>query len=729
MPVRFPPFRLLLPLAAVVMATWLLLLPAQAQDIGALVSRDPVLLTADSLRYDQDLGLVTAQGNVELAQESRTLLADLISYSERDGKVVASGNVSLMDTDGSVMFADYLELTDGMKNGFVRDVSVLLTDNSRFAAASAERRDGNRTTMRKAVYSPCSLCASDPTRAPLWQVRGDRVVHDQVKQEITYRDATVELFGVPVAYTPYFSHPDPTVRRQSGFLAPGVNTNKYFGVAVQTPYYYVIDDSTDLTITPQYSSREGPFLMGEYRQRTTKGEIRADASATRAHRRDFKGQRLSEEEFRGHLRADATFRANDDVTYGMNLFRATDDTYLSRYLIPNRGGNTLISRLYGEGINNRHFLGANAYSFQGLRSDAVPGITPIVAPLVDYSYIGQPSDQGARWAFDANMAALYRTGGTDTRRLSATTSWSLPTITDGGSVYTFTTLLKTDAYWVNEYDSRPLLLQNEDDPGYVFRAIPAMILDWRYPLIRDEGTIRQVVEPIVNVMVSPYGGNSRRIPNEDSLSFEFDEINLFSLNRFPGVDRFDGGPRVNYGLRTAAYGRKGGYSEVMVGQSFRLKEDDTFGPGSGVNETLSDYVARVTIQPTPYFSLTDRVRLSQNRDLAVQRQELSATLGPQALRLTVAYADIGNTAFVREVGEREAVSAQLRAQIGQYWSAEARHVRDLGSSGGSLLNFGALRYTDECFDLMLFVERTFTINRDIQPSTTIGLRFRLADFN
>ncbi len=701
---------------------------AKAQQIASS-AREPVLLTAQNLRYDQNLGIVTAEGRVEMAQEGRTLLADLVSYSERDGRVAASGNVSIMEADGTVLFADYLELTDGMRNGFIRQIGLLLSDNSRAAAASATRTEGNKLVMNKAVYTSCSLCAADPTRAPVWQIKGDRVEHDQTAQEITYRDATLELFGVPVLYTPYFSHPDPTVRRKSGFMPPTVSTNNYFGGMLRTPYYYVIDESTDLTLSPQYSRKEGAFLMGDYRQRTAKGELRVDASVTRSHERDAFGNRTDDQYFRGHLRADAAFRNASDTTYGFNIFRASDDTYLSRYQIPDRGNNTLTSRLFAENISNRTFMAANAYSFQGLRATDVPGLSPTVLPLLDYSMIGEPGDYGGRWAVDASLASLYRRGGTDTRRLSTTISWSQPYFAPSGEVYTATALLKADGYWVNELQDRPFLLTGEEETRLTGRLVPMVALDWRYPLVRDQGTIRQLIEPIVGVVLAPYGGNPKAIPNEDSLSFEFDETNLFSFNRFPGIDRIDGGPRLNYGLRTAAYGSRGGFSELLIGQSFRARSDDTFVPGTGISDRLSDVVARLTIAPSENLSFTNRLRISPNSKSDIQRQEVSMIAGPQALRLALTYAELANSSFDRTLGDREAVSASLKARLGQYWSLEGRHIRDLGEHGGSLLNFLGLRYTDECFDIMFFAERTFTVDRDIQPATTVGLRFTLANFN
>lgn len=691
-------------------------IPASGQDAGD----PPVLVTADSLQYDQSLGLVRAEGRVELTQGGRTLLADAVSYSERDDKVVASGNVSLLEDTGSVLFADYLELTGGMRNGFVRDISFLLADNSRGAAPYAQRIDGNRTVMRKAVYTACTLCEEDPTRAPLWQIKGGRVEHNEAKQEITYRDAVLEFFGVPVLYTPYFSHADPTVNRRSGVLPPRYINNSFFGSAFQVPYYMVIDDYSDATITPQYSTDRGAHLTAEYRQRRATGEMQFDGSIT--------DEQISNE-VRGHFRGNMQFRASEDVVVGANIFRASDDTYISRYNIADRpSSNTLTSRVYAQAMHDRHFASANAISFQNLRSSVRNGSVPIVAPLLDYSAIFEPGDYGGRWAFDANLVSLQRSRGTDTRRLSTTTSWSQPYYAPSGEVYTATAMLRADGYWVNGLNESIGATLAGDETNTTGRVMPLIALDWRYPFVRDTGTMRQLIEPIVLGVVSPYGGNSKSIPNEDSLSFEFDETNLFSLSRFPGLDRWDGGPRVSYGMRTAAYANRGGHVELLVGQSLRSRPDDTFVPASGLRDEFSDYVGRLTISPGRYITLVDRLRLSKD-NYGVERHELGATFGTTLSNLSVSYADMTEGDFLRDTGRQRAVSTAVRLQMTEYWSTEFRHVRDLGDEGGSLLNFAGLRYTDECFDIILFAERTFVLNRDIEPATTIGLRFRIASFS
>ena len=179
--------------------------------------QDSFVLTSDTVSYDENLGIITASGHVEIVQEPNILMADTVSYNEKTSSVTASGNVSLMQPNGDVAFSDYTELTDGLKDGFVKNIRLLLSDNSRMAALSA-KHDEKFTTLEKVVYSPCDLCKSDPRNAPLWQIKAAEAVHDKEEQKIKYYDMTMEFDGVPVFYTPYFAHADPGVKQKDGFF-------------------------------------------------------------------------------------------------------------------------------------------------------------------------------------------------------------------------------------------------------------------------------------------------------------------------------------------------------------------------------------------------------------------------------------------------------------------------------------------------------------------------------
>ena len=252
---------------------------AEAESSELDLSKE-ALLSADEVIYDNEAQLVEARGNVEIVQGDRVLKADRIIYDVAADTVRAEGNIALLEPSGDVVFADNMELENELKTGAIRDLKILFTDNSRLAAHDAIREDENRTVMNKAVFTSCEPCKEDPERAPIWQAKADQVIHDRQEKTITYRNAFLEFFGVPLIYTPYFSHPDPTVDRQSGFLAPSIFSSSTIGYGVKVPYYYVIDEDKDMTITPTITSKEGVQMAAEYRQAVESGSFQFDGSLT-----------------------------------------------------------------------------------------------------------------------------------------------------------------------------------------------------------------------------------------------------------------------------------------------------------------------------------------------------------------------------------------------------------------------------------------------------------------
>jgi len=301
---------------------------ALAQDDGAPAG---VVMQADSLTYAEVHGVVTARGNVEMGYEGRILQADTVSYNEPADLVIASGNVILVEPTGEVMFAEYAELTGDMREGAIESIRVLLQQNARFAANGARRYEGRITQMSKAVYSSCDLCPDDPDAAPLWQVKAREVTHDQQAHDIIYRDATLEVYGVPVAYTPYFRHADPTVERRSGFLTPILGSTSTLGLTSEVPYYFVLAPNRDATFAPIFTTDEGVVLTGQYRARTTTGIYDLNGSITHSDPRDPLGGETGDKKLRYHIKGDGLWRPDDTWQYGFNVYRASDDNYLGYY--------------------------------------------------------------------------------------------------------------------------------------------------------------------------------------------------------------------------------------------------------------------------------------------------------------------------------------------------------------------------------------------------------------
>lgn len=669
-----------------------------------------VVVTADALVHDEGTDTVIASGNVEIAQGVRTLRADRLRYRRREGTVTASGGVVLIEPGRAALFADEVALTDDLRNGVVHRLSLLLADRSRVVANSAERRDGNRTVMRKAVFSPCNLCPEGDARPPLWQIRAREAVHDEAARSMTYRGASLELFGVPIAYTPYFRYPDPTVKRASGMLAPKYRISSELGLDVETRYYWNIAPHRDATFSPRFTSDEGIVLAGEYRERTHDGFFEIDGSITRPHTESLDGRK-----FRGHLFTNGAFNIDPTWRWGFDLKRALDDTYLRRYaILPD---DELVSNLFAESYNGRSVLSGDGYWFQGLTAGDDDDRIPIVLPLLDANVVSAPDSAGGYLTLDGNAMVLERQTGTDSRRLSVTGGWNRPFVSDGGHVFRLDANLRGDLYHtaVPRDPARPSGARETRVTG---RLIPEAAVEWRFPLVARIGTARQVVEPIVQGIASPRGGNPGEIPNEDSRGLDFNHANLFSDNRFTGFDRVEGGPRVNYGVHLGFHGREGERVDALLGQVARLKEDRSFPTESGLRGRLSDYVGRVFVRPLSWTDLVYRFRFNRH-DFSVRRSEVDLGARLDRLRGSLTYVDVDRHAeggTVPSVNRKEIVLDGAAGFL-DGWTFSARTRRNLAGAGATVDWSVGLSYQDECVLVDTRMVRSFTRDRDVEPDT------------
>jgi LPS-assembly protein len=704
--------------------------PAAAAERERADSAAPMLFSADEVQYDDELGLVVAKGHVEISQKDQTLLADVVTYNQLTDTITASGHVSLLQPTGDVIFADFVELRDNMREGFLRNLRMLLSDRSRLAGNTARRVQGTRIEIRRGVYSPCDPCREDPTRAPVWQIKAAEIIHDKEQKIVEYRHALMEIEGIPVFYTPYFSHPDPSVKRQSGFLAPSIGNSSTNGFHVSIPYYWAIDQDKDATFRPMFTTEGGQYLGTEYRQRFSNGQLITDGSITVGSKASNAVDTTPVGGVRGHLFANGELDLTNDWRTALDIQRTSDPTYLLRYHIPSPT-TFLTSHVYGERFTAQSYGNISAWSFQSLRPGVGDSIQPIVAPIADYQWTSLPDPLGGRFSVEGNALNLARIQGIDMRRLSLGSEWQLPFKDSIGEQYLMSLSLRGDGYHSNNL---PVGIGNGSQTALAGRAFPQFAFTWRYPWVRHGDGASQIIEPIAMVAAAPRSENPSTIPNEDSQGFEFDETSLFRRNRFPGFDRVDGGERVDYGVRAGYYSDKGGSTRILVGQSYASAVNPNFLPGSGLDHRSSDVVGRVTLSPNPYLDLVYRFRLD-HADLALRSQEVSASLGPSNLRLGLTYLQIAAIPNLPQVPKQTQISASLSAQLTRYWSLQLLETRDLGNTilpttaaGKPLtaltptatLNSGvALTYRDECVAFITSLTQSGITNGDIKPGTSL----------
>jgi LPS-assembly protein len=719
-------------------------LPVAAAGAPSGAGQTPMLFSADEVQYDEDLGLVVAKGNVEISQADQILLADTVTYNQRTDTVTASGHVSLLQPSGDVVFADFAELRDNLHDGFLRDLRILMVDRSRLAANTARRVSATRMELRRGVYSPCEPCASDPTRAPLWQIKADQIVDDKELQIVEYRDAVMELYGIPFFYTPYLSQPDPSVKRHSGFLSPSFGESPSNGFHFDLPYYWVIDQDKDATFTPMFTTAGGTYLGGEYRERFGNGQLTADGSLTFGSERFTAIDTTPVPGVRGDLFATGELDLNDDWRTGLDIQRSSDPTYLLRYHIDSPP-DFLMSHVYAENFGPNSYGNISAWGFQSLEAGIGDSTQPIVAPVADYTWRSDPDVLGGRVSLEGNALNLLRLNGIDTRRLSVGSDWRLPFQGPIADQYSLEVSLREDGY---QSDNIPIAgsATNATESALADRVFPQVTLTWHEPMVRHADGYSQQIEPVIMFAGSPYGSNPGTIPNEDSQGLEFDETSLFRRDRFPGFDRVDSGQRVDYGLRGGVYADGGGSTRFIIGQSYQFEVNNNFPVGSGLDTHLSDVVGRVTVSPAPYLDFTYRFRLDHD-DLALRRQEIIAAAGPSNLRVGLNYLQVTALPDLPELPKTKQLTGSITAQLTRYWSLQLQETRSfvpsipVTASGTPVTSIGttdalysgaAITYRDECLALVGSVTRSGILDGDVRPGTSYLLTVvfkNLGDFS
>lgn len=701
---------------------FLLLLPGALHAIEPAPERQsaPVVLNADQVTHDQNTDIATAIGNVEVTQGGRVLRADKIIYDKKRDVVTAWGNVALIEADGQVSFADKFEVSSDMKQGFVDEIGVLLTDNSRFAAQEGERVDGRYIILRRATYSACDLCKEDPEKPPLWQLKAAKVMHDNETKRITYRDAFLELAGLPVFYTPYFSHPDPSVKRKSGFLTPTGGSSSNIGSFATVPYYIDIAPDKDLTLSPTMSGKDGFQFAAEYRQRFRHGAMKFDGSAVIADRVNDQNV-LQKDALRGHLFGDVAFDIGAAHRAGAKVAFTSDKSYLYRYRIPT--SDVLENRAYFEYFRGRDYANIEGLFFQDLR----PGERQVepLALRASYSAVGAPNQTlGGRWDVEASLISLTRdstevsplTRGPDSKRASLAFGWERQMVSDLGLVASIGGSVRGDLFFADR-------LQDPEDPNnfyskaYSQRVLPVGNIVLRYPLGRQGEHWRQTIEPIVSLTASPNLARDPHIVNEDSQGTEFDITNLFATNRFSGVDRYETGVRATYGLRAAAYDEAGGSYGAMLGASTRLTENRDFPAISGLRDEQSDLVGYLRTNPVPWFGASYNFRL--NKDSFQPRySEFNGFIGEAWFRPTVQYLAVDGLDANNNQSTISEITYGFSTNFMPYWTFAAAQRRALKSDAGPRNTGASLTYRDECTTVGLSVNHDDVTRPDLSSGTT-----------
>jgi LPS-assembly protein len=707
-----------------------------------------MLVQAVEVDYDYNNSRVSAVGNVQMFYNGTSVEADKVIYDQKTKRLHAEGNIRMTDADGKITYANVLDLSDDYRDGFVDSLRVDTAEQTRMAATRSERTNGNYTVFENGVYTACAPCKDDPKKPPLWQVKGARIIHDQSDKMLYFENAQLEFFGVPMAYLPYFSTPDPTVKRKSGFLMPSVTSDSTYGYGVEVPYYWAISPDFDATFNPRFTSRQGVLLQAEFRQRLINGSYQIRAyGIDQLDRGAFAGQ-PGDRQFRGGVDTKGQFALNDKWVWGWDGVLLSDyfffsDYKLAQYRDPLGSFLSLpteaISQLYLTGVGSRSYFDARTIyylSYSG-NQDKVP----VIHPVVDYSNVINHQILGGEFSYKTNFTSLTRetaafdpiTTLANTNGLCLTASADpmarLPTqcllrgmpgtytratvegqwrrsFTDpAGEIWTPFAILRADA--IDASISNQPGVSNFLPVGdtQALRLMPTVGLEYRYPFINVQPWGTTTIEPIGQVIIRPNETYAGKLPNEDAQSMVFDASNLFAVDKFSGYDRVEGGGRANVGVQATTQFDRGGAVNVLFGQSYQLFGLNSFavadatntGIDSGLQRARSDYVGSVNYSPNRTYTFSVRSRLDE-QTLNINRFEAEGRASFDRWSVALTY---GNYAPQPDLGyliRREGLLGSGSIKVAANWVVSGAARWDLEANKLNQYIVGA-GYVDDCFVL------------------------------
>lgn len=693
-------------LAALVALAGLVSAPAA---LWAQADALPATLIADNISFYRATTSVTASGNVEVFYEGSRLRAGLIRYEGQTDRITVEGPITLTDAEGgTVVFAEFAQMSADLQNGVLQSARMVLDRQLQIAATEINRVDGRYTQMYQTVASSCEVCAANPV--PLWQIRARRVVHDQEEQQLYFEGAQFRVIGVPIAYIPRLRLPDPTLERATGFLIPELRASNQLGTGIRLPYFIAMGDHTDLTLTPYVTLGETQTLEARFRRAFVNGFIEINGALS--------WDDLTDRSNRSYVFAEGWFDLPLGFRMDFDYQAVSDPDYLLTYGFSEE--DSLSSGFDITRTSRNQYIGFGMTDFESLREGDDNFTLPTQMIDGEITQRVHPALIGGIATFGLTTHSHHRqssapTVGRDVARIGLDANWRRDWILPAGLLAAIEADWQGDIYTIH---------QDPAFPDTIERSTPYLAAELRWPLARaGQNGVTHLLEPVLQYVWAPDTGTA--VPNEDGAIVEFDEGNLFSLNRFPGADGQELGARLAYGLAYTRDDPDGWSLGLSFGQVLRNQDYGQFTRGSGLQGDRSDLMVSASLSLGETLRLMNRAIVDDNFNVSSNELWLSWQTDQLNLGSSMTWL--------------EADAAEGRTEDMAEWAFDAAYDFDNAWAAGVDWRYDfaeneptraglSLTYATECVDIEFSLSHRFTSSATLPSDTDIGLSVSLNGF-
>ncbi len=632
-----------------------------AKDGVKILSDNEIIIDADQMRYDKEKKFLEADGNIIVTNKFKNIRisSDNISYDKNLEKIVSSGNVEIKLEDNYTLytkeiiylknseeiFINYtskindnlgnqiefeqlnydandqlikgkmVKLLDLEKNFYYFDSAIIdfskdkiIADNVNidfnktiFGNSSNDPRlkgnyffsDGKNSIIKKGVFTTCKK----NNDCPPWQIKAKEINHDKEKKIINYKHAWLEIYDKPVIYFPKFFHPDPTVKRQSGFLMPQVVDSSSLGLSLKLPYYKVISDNKDLTFTPRIFSENEGLFQNEYRQVNKNSKHVADFSL-----------KSKDSKSKTHFFSNSITKFNIDLfdvsEIEMNLETTSDDNYLKTHNIRssiNSDQSLLNSFLVFRGSSRDLDLETKIESYEDLTVDKSSDKYEYIFPSYKFSKRLPSSFDGNYEIISSGNIKNYDTNIYEKVLINDLKFSSNPKITSSGFVNKFNLLLKNIT---SEGDNSSKYKNKFSSENY-----GSLFYDISYPLKKNGEFFDNFFTAKGSLMYSPNANKDLK-----TLDRKIDINNIFTQNRLSLTDSVEGGQSLTVGGEYILKRKNNDDDVIKAGLAtvLRDEEEQNLPTKSTLNNKGSDFIGSIFFKPTNNFKFDYNFSVDNN---------------------------------------------------------------------------------------------------------------------
>jgi LPS-assembly protein len=729
--------------------------------------KDIYNFSADKLTYSQDNNIIEATGNVVAKnQEGKQISADKIIYNKTSQLLKTFGNSKFIDIKNRTLTAnnfeydlekkiisaqDKVKFLDDYKNIYYfsklnaddKFVEIIGYDlNSDLNKEKFDSKDkfnefvepklsgkevsikDNITVIKDGKFTSCKS-TNEKEGCPYWNLKANLVTHDKEKKEIIYKHATLDLNNVPVLYTPYFSHPDPSVKRKEGFLAPSfASLSTEIGSITKIPYFYPISQSADFTISPVYYFKQNPLLLGEYREKYKNGDLSIEGSFTQGYKEITSVQTEgSRNHLYGNLNLNFTDKILDQSEFNAKIQRVNNPTYLrvnkinstkdgfKRNLVK-EDETKLTNEIYLNSFGRNESLNFKTATYQNIATTKTSDQYEYLLPEIIYSKYNLMNNNNLNFtsnfkSFNANTNQ-NKTTFINNLDYSTTESYN----TNLGIGYKFLTRINNINYY-SDYRTPNENLNSQINPVVGF--------DTSLPFAKLSKESEQYLIPRILTRYSP-GKMTNAASNDTTLNTD----NLFSINRMNSDELIEKDLSFNIGLdwmwkEKIINKNNPAQAGITIGQVIKFNEDLDMPTKSSLQNKNSDLVTKVNYLSPGNFDVTLKNTLDNGFN-------------------HVYYNDLNLKTFLKQ-GEVNFNFYEKNSHIGSERYAKANLTNYLTDNTKLIISTDRNLKTDltnshklgienenECIRYGFYFQKNYSSDRDLKPATSVFFGITLLPF-